>query len=64
MSISFRILGKAGGDNALLVQLDSGQAIQRLLFDCGEGCLSELALAAILALGLIKSVKHCWHFDR
>jgi ribonuclease Z len=50
MSISFRILGKAGGDNALLVQLDSGQAIERLLFDCGEGCLSELALADILAL--------------
>lgn len=42
MSISFRILGGAGRDNALWVQVDSGQAVERLLFDCGEGCLAEL----------------------
>jgi ribonuclease Z len=33
MSIPFRILGTAGRDNALLVQVDSGQAVERLLFD-------------------------------
>ena len=32
MSITYRILGAAGHDNALLVQLDSGQSIERLLF--------------------------------
>jgi ribonuclease Z len=47
MSITFRILGKAGQDNAMLVQIDSGQAVERLLFDCGDGCLSEVALAEI-----------------
>jgi len=50
MSITFRILGTAGRDNALLVKVDSGQAIEHLLFDCGDGCLSELALADILAV--------------
>lgn len=50
MSITFRILGAAGRDNALLAQIDSGQAVERLLFDCGDGCLSELALADILGL--------------
>lgn len=50
MSISFRILGAAGSDNALLVQVDSGQSVERLLFDCGEGCVSELAFADVLAI--------------
>lgn len=39
MSIHFEILGAPGNDNALFVRIDSGQAIHRLLFDCGEGCL-------------------------
>ncbi|WP_193211040.1 MBL fold metallo-hydrolase [Luteolibacter marinus] len=42
MAIRFRVLGGAGRDNALFVEVDSGQGIQRLLFDCGEGCLQEL----------------------
>jgi ribonuclease Z len=50
MSIQFRILGKAGRDNALLVQIDSGQAVERLLFDCGEGCLADLSFAEIQAI--------------
>ncbi len=50
MSLRFRILGAAGKDNALLVQVDSGQAVERLLFDCGEACLSEMALADILGI--------------
>ncbi|WP_395750525.1 MBL fold metallo-hydrolase [Prosthecobacter sp.] len=47
MSISYRILGAAGSDNALLVQVDSGQAVERLLFDCGEGCLSDVPFAEV-----------------
>lgn len=50
MSLSFRILGTPGRDNALLVQIDSGQAVERLLFDCGDGCLSGLAFADIQAI--------------
>ena len=50
MSITFRILGAAGRDNATLVQIDSGQAVERLLFDCGDGCLSELSFAEIQAI--------------
>ena len=50
MSTTFQILGAAGRDNALLVQVDSGQAVERLLFDCGEGCLSDTALGDILAI--------------
>lgn len=50
MSISFRILGGAGRDNALLVQVDSGQSVERLLFDCGEGCVPELPFAEVLAI--------------
>jgi ribonuclease Z len=45
MSITFQVLGTAGRDNALLVQIDSGQAVERLLFDCGDGCLTELSFA-------------------
>lgn len=50
MSITFRILGTAGKDNALLVQIDSGQSVSRLLFDCGDGCLTELTFAEIQAI--------------
>jgi len=50
MSISFRILGTAGSDNALLMQVDSGQAVERLLFDCGDACLSDLPFAEIQAI--------------
>lgn len=50
MSITFQILGAAGRDNALLVQVDSGQAVERLLFDCGDGCLTDLPFADIQAI--------------
>ena len=42
MAIDWKILGAPGADNALLVTVDSGQSHDRLLFDCGEGCLSNL----------------------
>jgi ribonuclease Z len=50
MTMTFRVLGQPGRDNALLVQVDSGQAVERLLFDCGDGCLSELPFAEIQAI--------------
>lgn len=50
MTLSFQVLGDAGQDNALLVTIDSGQAISRLLFDCGEGCLTPMPLGDIQAI--------------
>ncbi len=47
MPLSFRVLGSTGRDNALLVTVDSGQTISRLLFDCGEGCVAELSFADV-----------------
>jgi ribonuclease Z len=47
MAIQHQILGTPGRDNALLVRVDAGQALTRLLFDCGDGCLGELAIAEI-----------------
>lgn len=39
MSIAWRVLGGAGSDNAVDARIETGQAVHRLLFDCGEGCL-------------------------
>lgn len=47
MALGYEILGGPGEDNALLVRIDSGQGIARLLFDCGEGCLAGLGLGEI-----------------
>jgi ribonuclease Z len=47
MSLSFQVLGNAGRDSALLVTVDSGQAMSRLLFDCGDGCLNDLPFAEV-----------------
>ncbi|MFT5410663.1 MAG: ribonuclease Z, partial [Verrucomicrobiales bacterium] len=47
MSLEYQILGEPGRDNALLATIDSGQSIHRLLFDCGEGCLSQLPIAQV-----------------
>ena len=34
----------------MLVQIDSGQSLHRLLFDCGEGCLNDVSFAEILVI--------------
>jgi len=47
MSIEYQILGDPGRDNALLATVDSGQSVHRLLFDCGEGCLSKMPLGQV-----------------
>ncbi len=52
MSITFEVLGAPGKDNALLVLVDSGQEQSRLLFDCGENCLSNLGVSDV------KSIHH------
>ncbi len=61
MSLSYRILGAAGRDNTLLVQVDTGQGIERLLFDCGEGCVSELSYSETQAIDHL-FFSHC-HMD-
>jgi len=50
MPITHRILGSPGQDNALFVQIDSGQEVERLLFDCGGGCLQDLSFSEIQSL--------------
>lgn len=50
MTITFDILGDPGRDNALLVRVDSGQSVERLLFDCGEGCLSGVSFSDVQAI--------------
>lgn len=50
MSIHFQVLGQPGYDNALYVQVDSGQNVRRILFDCGEGTVSMLPFAEVLGL--------------
>jgi ribonuclease Z len=50
MSLRFTVLGDPGRDNAVFVQVTSGQRIDRLLFDCGEGCLASLPIAEVQAI--------------
>ena len=50
MSIVVQVLGAPGRDNAVFIRAESGQAVRRFLFDCGEGCLSDLAAAEIQSL--------------
>lgn len=47
MAITFQVLGTPGRDNAVLVKLDSGQAVEHLLFDCGDGCLNVLPFSDV-----------------
>jgi ribonuclease Z len=50
VGIQHQVLGEPGRDNALLARVWTGQATHRLLFDCGEGCLSALSVAEIRAI--------------
>lgn len=43
--ISHRVLGHVGRDNAVWCRVETGQHIQRLLFDCGHRCVDTLAVA-------------------
>lgn len=50
MAIHWQILGHAGADNALLATVDSGQSIDRILFDCGGGCLDGLQTSSLQSI--------------
>ena len=52
MSIELQFLGRPGEDNATLITIDGGNAIDRILFDCGERCLDSVTVSSI------KDVKH------
>lgn len=53
VSITHQVLGRPGEDNALWVEIDSGQSVERLLFDCGEGCLSARSLGEVQSLNAL-----------
>jgi ribonuclease Z len=61
MAIQHQVLGAAGRDNALFLRLDTGDAIYRLLFDCGEGCLATLPVSEVQAIDVL-FFSHL-HFD-
>ena len=48
MSLEYKVLGQPGRDNALFVEVNRGQALERFLFDCGAGCLDALELHQVL----------------
>ncbi len=50
MSIKYKILGKPGKDNALMVWIDSGNKFYRILFDCGEDVLNDISQSDIRAV--------------
>ena len=50
MAIHYQILGQPGRDNALFVEINTGQAIHRVQFDCGEACLRDLPVSQIQAI--------------
>lgn len=50
MAIHHEILGGPGRDNALLVRVDTGKSLTRMLFDCGGGCPDALPLSELLAI--------------
>ncbi len=62
MSIRFQVLGQPEADNALWMEIDSGQGITRLLFDCGEGCLATVPFGTLLEVdALLFSHQHMDH---
>lgn len=61
MPIQYQILGKPFLDNALWVRIETGQAIHRLLFDCGEAVLYNLGNAEIQNIEHL-FISHC-HMD-
>lgn len=62
MAIHYQILGQPGRDNALFVEVNTGQSIHRFVFDCGEACLRDLPVAQIQAIdGMFFSHFHIDH---
>ena len=62
MAIHDQVLGLPGRDNALYVEIGTGQAVRRLVFDFGEACPRDLPVARIQAIdGLFFSHFHIDH---
>lgn len=53
MSITYQVLGEPGRDNAVLATVNTGQSQHRLLFDCGEGCLSHVPWGDVQAIEVL-----------
>jgi ribonuclease Z len=53
MSVQYKVLGKPGGDNALMVWVNSGTRVYRILFDCGEDVLKEIPASDVRAIDYI-----------
>jgi ribonuclease Z len=53
MSIQYKVLGKPGRDNALMVWINSGTRVYRILFDCGEDVLKEISSSDVRAIDYI-----------
>ncbi|HSR17911.1 MAG TPA: MBL fold metallo-hydrolase, partial [Ignavibacteriaceae bacterium] len=49
----YKILGKPGKDNALMVWIDSGDKFYRILFDCGEDVLNDISQSDIRAVDFL-----------
>lgn len=47
MALHYEVLGKKNEDNALAVQIDTGQKIHNLLFDCGN-CINTRSFGELL----------------
>jgi ribonuclease Z len=45
MALDVRVLGRRGQDNAVLVTVDTGQHVSRLLMDCGTGIMPRIPYA-------------------
>ncbi len=53
MSLSYRVLGKPGWDNGLMVWINSGSVVYRMLFDCGENLLKDLDQRTIKSIDFL-----------
>lgn len=61
MAIEGRVLGRPDKDNAVLLRIDSGQKITRVLLDCGEGILAGLPVSECRSVDILL-LSHL-HFD-
>ncbi|MBE2281776.1 MAG: MBL fold metallo-hydrolase [Ignavibacteriaceae bacterium] len=53
MSINGRILGKVFEDNAVMIEISSGQQNTKILIDCGEETLSNLRISTIKGIDIL-----------
>jgi ribonuclease Z len=53
MSIQYKVLGKPGRDNALMVWVNCGTRIYKILFDCGEDVLKEIPPSDVRSIDYI-----------